>query len=110
MTGLGPVIHECNAERMRGGWLYMMTNRPNGTLYTGVTSDISRRAWEHREGLVEGFTKRYRLTCLVYMERYEDIRDAIQREKTIKHYPRAWKVRLILQTNPDWNDLYETLV
>jgi putative endonuclease len=94
---------------MRGGWLYMMTNRPNGTLYTGVTSDISRRAWEHREGLVEGFTKRYNLKRLVYMERHEDIRDAIQREKTIKHYPRSWKVRLILETNPEWNDLYDTL-
>jgi putative endonuclease len=94
---------------MRGGWLYMMTNRPNGTLYTGVTSDISRRAWEHREGLVEGFTKRYNLKRLVYMERHEDIRDVIQREKTIKHYPRSWKVRLILETNPEWNDLYDTL-
>jgi putative endonuclease len=96
-------------ERMRGGWLYMMTNRPNGTLYTGVTSNISRRAWEHREGLIEGFTKRYGLKRLIYMERYEDIRDAIQREKTIKHYPRAWKVRLILEMNPEWNDLYDTL-
>jgi putative endonuclease len=63
---------------MRGGWLYMMTNQPNGTLYTSVTSNISRRAWEHREGLIDGFTKRYGLKQLVYMERYEDIRDAIQ--------------------------------
>jgi putative endonuclease len=94
---------------MRGGWLYMMTNRPSGTLYTGVTSNISRRAWEHREGLIDGFTKRYGLKQVVYIERYEDIRDAIQREKTIKHYPRAWKVRLILQSNPGWNDLYDTL-
>jgi putative endonuclease len=94
---------------MRGGWLYMMTNQANGTLCTGVTSDISRRAWEHREGLIEGFTKRYGLKRLVHMERYEDIRDAIQREKTIKHYPRAWKVRLILETNPEWTDFYETL-
>jgi putative endonuclease len=94
---------------MRGGWLYIMTNRPNGTLYTGVTSDISRRAWEHREGLVEGFTRRYGLKRLVYMEPYEDIRHAIQREKTMKHYPRAWKVRLILETNPEWKDLYDTL-
>ncbi|MEA2858247.1 MAG: putative endonuclease [Methylobacteriaceae bacterium] len=72
---------------MRGGWLYMMTNRPNGTLYTGVTSNISRRAWEHREGLVDGFTKRYGLKRLVYMERYEDIRDAIQREKNDQALP-----------------------
>jgi putative endonuclease len=94
---------------MRGGWLYMMTNQPNGTLYTGVTSDISRRVWEHRERLVEGFTKRCGLKRLVYMERHEAIRDALQREKTIKHYPRASKVRLILKTNPEWNDLYDTL-
>jgi putative endonuclease len=74
-----------------------------------VTSDISRRAWEHREGLVKGFSKRYGLKRLVYMEFYEDIRAAIQREKNMKHYSRAWKVRLILEANPDWRDLYEDL-
>jgi putative endonuclease len=94
---------------MSGGWVYIMTNRPNGTLYAGVTSDIARRAWEHREGLVKGFTKRYGLKRLVYMEFYEDIRDAIQREKNMKHYSRAWKARLILEANPDWRDLYEDL-
>ncbi len=94
---------------MSGGWVYIMTNRPNGTLYTGVTSDISRRAFEHREGLVKGFTKRYGLKRLVYMEFYEDIRDAIPREKTTKHYSRAWKAQLILEANPDWRDLYEDL-
>jgi putative endonuclease len=94
---------------MPGGWVYIMTNRPNGTLYTGVTSDIARRAWEHRAGLVKGFTKRYGLTLLVYTEFYEDIRDAIQREKNMKHYSRAWKVRLVLDGNPDWRDLYEDL-
>jgi putative endonuclease len=112
MAGLGqarPGHPRVQSRGMRGGWLYMMTNRPNGTLYTGVTNDISRRAWEHRVALVEGFTKRYGLTRLVYMERYEDIRDALQREKTIKHYARAWKVRVILETNPEWNDLYDTL-
>src|SRR5437660_7468498 len=115
MAGLVPAIHDSVARRsspshcsaMKDAWVYIVTNRPNGTLYTGVTSNISRRAWEHREGLVDGFTKRYGLKQLVYIERYEDIRDAIQREKTIKHYPRAWKVRLILQSNPEWNDLYE---
>jgi len=94
---------------MSGGWVYIMTNRPNGTLYTGVTSDISRRAWEHREGLVKGFSKRYGLKRLVYMEFYEDIRAAIQREKNMKHYSHAWKVRLILEANPDCSDLYEDL-
>ena len=86
-----------------------MTNRPNGILYTGVTSDIARRAYEHREGLVKGFTKRYGLKRLVYMEFYETITAAIQRELNMKHWPRAWKVRLILDANPDWRDLYETL-
>jgi putative endonuclease len=94
---------------MKGGWVYFMSNRRNGVLYVGVTSSLSHRAWQHREGLIEGFTKRYGLKRLVYYERFEDIRDAIQREKTIKHWPRAWKVRLIHAMNPDWDDLYETL-
>jgi putative endonuclease len=70
---------------MRGGWVYIITNRPNGTLYTGVTNDLSRRAFEHREGLYDGFTKRYGLKRLVWYECYEDIRDAIQRERNMKH-------------------------
>lgn len=94
---------------MRGGWLYIMTNRPNGTLYIGVTSDLARRIWEHREGAIDGFTKRYGLKRLVYTERFDDIRLAIQREKTMKHWPRAWKVRLILAENPGWDDLYDRL-
>ena len=81
-----------------------MTNRPNGILYTGVTSNIGRRAFEHREGLVKGFTKRYGLKRLVYVEFYERIADAIKRESNIKHSPRAWKARLILDANPDWLD------
>jgi len=95
---------------MQGGWLYIVTNRPNGVLYVGVTSNLPRRAYEHREGLIDGFTKRYDLKRLVYCERFDRIQDAIQREKTIKHWSRAWKVRLIHSTNPEWNDLYGTLV
>jgi putative endonuclease len=94
---------------MRGGWVYIVTNRPNGTLYVGVTSDLSRRIWEHREGVAEGFTKRYGLKRLVWAERHDDIDIAIQREHTIKHWRRAWKVRLILEENPGWNDLYGLL-
>ena len=93
----------------RSSWVYIMTNRPNGTLYIGVTGDLARRVWEHREGIVEGFTKRYGLKRLVYAERYDDIRLAIQREKNLKHWPRAWKVRLILAENPNWDDLYTQL-
>ena len=95
---------------MLGGFVYFMTNRPNGILYVGVTNDAVRRAFEHREGLVDGFTKRYRLHRLVYVEEHGSITAAIQREHTIKHWPRAWKVRLIQSVNPDWDDLYETLV
>ena len=94
---------------MPGGWVYIMTNRPNGVLYTGVTSDLAHRAFEHREGLLKGFTKRYGLKRLVYAEFFEDIRAAIQREKNMKHYSRAWKAGLILEANPDWRDLYEDL-
>jgi putative endonuclease len=70
---------------MRGGWVYFMTNKPNGILYAGVTSNLARRAFEHREGLISGFSKRYGLKRLVYCEQYDDIRLAIQREKTLKH-------------------------
>jgi putative endonuclease len=86
-----------------------MTNKPNGTLYIGVTNDLARRIWEHKEGAVPGFTTRCGLTQLVYAERHDDIRDAIRRERTIKTWRRAWKVRLIRERNPDWKDLYGTL-
>jgi len=91
------------------GFVYIMTNRRNGILYTGVTSDLVPRIYAHREGLIDGFTKRYSLKRLVYFEDHDDIRSAIQREKTIKHWPRAWKVRLIHAQNPDWQDLFERL-
>ena len=94
---------------MRGGWVYIVTNRPNGTLYIGVTSDLARRIWQHREGRGGSFTKRHGLKRLVWYERYEDILCAIQRESNMKHWSRAWKVRTILDMNPDWLDLYEEL-
>ncbi len=92
---------------MPGGWVYIMTNRPNGTLYVGVTADIARRYAEHRQSMVPSFTSRYSLTRLVYAERHADIVAAIQREKNIKHWPRAWKTRLIVAQNPEWRDLGE---
>jgi len=87
------------SPRVRG-WVYFMTNQPNGILYVGVTSDLARRVWEHREGVVDGFTKRYGLKRLVYAGFHEGIRDAIQREHNIKHRSRAWKVKLIYTQNP----------
>ncbi len=93
-----------------GGWVYIMTNKRNGTLYVGVTADIRRRAWEHREKLADGFTKRYGLGLLVYAEWHDDIQGAIHREKRIKHWSRRQKLTLIEKENPDWRDLYDTLV
>ena len=89
-----------------GGWVYILTNRPQGTLYIGVTSNLARRIWEHREGVADGFTKRYNLKRLVFVERHEEILRAIQREKTMKHWSRAWKIALIEAQNPAWDDLY----
>jgi putative endonuclease len=95
---------------MSGGWVYIMTNQPSGTLYVGVTSDLARRAWEHREGLADGFTKRHGLKRLVYVERHDDITLAIQREKLLKHWSRSWKVQSILRENPEWEDLSDRLL
>jgi len=95
---------------MAGGYVYVLANAPNGILYVGVTSDLVRRTYEHRNGLVPEFTKKYGVKRLVYFEQYEDIQTAIQREKNIKHWSRAWKVGLILAGNPEWNDLYDTIV
>ena len=94
---------------MAGGFVYIMSNRRNGILYVGVTSNLPARAYQHREGLIDGFTKQYGLKLLVYYEAFDDIRLAIAREKAIKHWPRAWKVRLIHGMNPEWKDLYDTL-
>ena len=95
---------------MRTPFVYIVTNRRDGILYTGVTSDLPRRAYEHREGLISGFTRRYGLKQLVWYEAHDTITSAIQREKTIKHWPRAWKVRLIHAMNPKWTDLYNDLM
>jgi putative endonuclease len=91
------------------GWVYIMTNRPNGTLYVGCTTELARRTWEHREGVAAGFTKRYALKRLVYSEWHDDILAAKQREMNIKHWSRAWKVRLILKNNLNWDDLYDSI-
>jgi putative endonuclease len=94
---------------MKGGWVYIMTNRPLGTLYIGVTNDIARRAWEHQKGLGFGFTARHDLTRLVYMERHEDIEIAIQRETSLKRWSRSWKLDLIETQNPGWENLFDRI-
>ena len=90
---------------MREYYVYIMASRKNGTLYIGVTNDVARRAYEHREGL----TKRYGVKLLVHIESFDDIRAAIQREKNLKKWPRAWKIALIEETNPHWRDIYADL-
>ncbi len=88
-----------------------MASQPNGVLYVGVTADLTRRVYEHREWIVAGFTKRYGVKRLVWFERHEDIAAAIKREKAIKNWPqRAWRVRLIVAENPAWDDLYERIL
>ena len=94
---------------MASGICYFMSNRRNGVLYAGVTTDIGRRAYEHRMGLIDGFTSRYGLIRLVWYEEYPLFMDAVQREKNIKHWPRAWKIALIEKDNPEWKDLYDSL-
>ncbi|MBN9023223.1 MAG: GIY-YIG nuclease family protein [Rhizobiales bacterium] len=89
--------------------MYILSNKPHGTLYVGVTSNLPRRIWEHREGLVAGFTQRYAVKRLVFFEYFSSISDAIQREKRIKEWRRSWKINLIVSMNPDWRDLYEDL-
>lgn len=92
----------------RSSYVYILASRRNGTLYTGVTSDLSRRVYQHREGRSSGFTATYGVTRLVWYEIFADIRDAIDAEKRIKRWRRAWKIELIEKTNPQWLDLYET--
>ena len=88
---------------------YILASKRNGTLYIGVTSDIARRAWEHKANAVEGFTKRYAVHRLVHVEFHETMLEAIQREKRLKKWRRAWKIELIERHNPSWRDLYDDL-
>lgn len=90
-------------------FVYIMTNKRNGTLYVGVTNDLARRVWEHKEKNIPGFTKKYELKNLVYLETYATATEAIHREKCIKEWKRRWKLELIESINPDWEDLYEKI-
>ena len=90
--------------------VYILASGKNGTLYTGVTSDLVKRVWQHKEDLVEGFTKRYKVHALVYYELCDDMQSAIAREKQIKAGSRSKKIQLIERTNPEWLDLYSTII
>ena len=93
----------------RPGYVYILASRRNGTLYIGVTSALKQRVWRHRQGVEGGFTARYGVTRLVYYEVYDDIQTAIEREKQLKAWRRAWKIELIETENPTWDDLYATI-
>ncbi len=91
-------------------FIYIMTNKKDGTLYVGVTSDLVKRVYEHKNSLCDGFTKKYNLKSLVYYEIYDDITEAIKREKQLKKYRREWKVEMIEKMNIEWEDLYESVL
>ena len=107
--GWHPPTSPRRTAQMKGGWVYIMTNMKNGTLYIGVTANLPARVVQHREGTGSGFCKRYGLTRLVYAERHDRIEDAIAREKAVKAWQRAWKLRLIGEMNPSWDDLFLTI-
>jgi putative endonuclease len=94
---------------MRGGWTYIMTNRPRGVLYIGVTANLAARVSQHRNGESSRFCRRYKLTRLVLAEQHNSIEDAIAREKAMKAWKRDWKIELIEQANPKWQDLWELI-
>ena len=94
---------------MKTYYLYILASKKNGTLYTGVTNNLVKRVYEHKENLVPGFTRKYKVHRIVYYEQFSDIYSAIAREKRIKKWKRQWKINLIESTNPDWQDLYDRL-
>lgn len=97
-------------SKMKSYWIYILASKKNGTLYIGITSDLLRRVYEHKEKLIDGFTKKYNVTQLMYVEEFQDVADAIRREKSIKKWNREWKTRLIEEQNPNWRDLYEDAI
>jgi putative endonuclease len=95
---------------MKEYYVYILASSRNGTLYIGVTSDLPKRVYEHKHGIIDGFTKKYNVHILVYYEAHDNIEEAITREKQIKKWERAWKMRLIEEMNPEWDDLYEQII
>jgi putative endonuclease len=95
---------------MKQPCVYLLASQRNGTLYVGVTSNLVQRVWQHKEGVAEGFTKKYGVKTLVWFELHETMESAIAREKAIKEWKRAWKLTLIEKTNPEWRDLYAEIV
>jgi putative endonuclease len=95
---------------MKTYYVYILASKRNGTLYIGITNDLARRVYEHKSGLIKGFTKKYSVNKLVYFQLTNDVNAAIRREKRLKKWKRQWKIELIEKLNPDWNDLSERLI
>lgn len=95
---------------MKRGFVYIMANRRNGTIYTGSTSDLVQRVWQHRNQVVEGFTQKHECVLLVWFEVHDDLQEARRRERQIKKWNRPWKLRLIEENNPRWGDLFDRIV
>ncbi len=95
---------------MKSYWVYILASKKNGTLYVGVTTDLCHRIYQHKQKLIDGFTKKYNITQLVYAQEFQDVHDAIHREKCLKKWNRVWKLKLIEEHNPDWCDLYENIL
>lgn len=95
---------------MKEYYIYILASKRNGTLYTGVTSDLVRRIWQHKSGEIKGFTSKYKVNQLVYYETHSDILEAIKREKNIQAWKRNWKLHLIEEKNPNWDDLSHSII
>src|SRR5271154_4351149 len=109
MAGLVPAISIRETQHVRRFYVYILASRPGGALYVGVTNNLVRRVYEHRNSMISGHTKNYKIDRLVYFEVYETAYQAIQREKNIKHWPRVYKTRLIAKENDKWRDLYDDI-
>jgi len=94
---------------MSDHYIYILASQRNGTIYVGVTTDLKKRVWQHKNKVIKGFTEKYNVHHLVYFEHFEDYWEAGLRERRLKKWKRKWKLELIEQSNPNWNDLYETL-
>jgi len=94
---------------MKAGYVYIMASKRNGTLYIGVTSDLQQRVWQHREGIIEGYSKRYGCKMLVWYSQFDDLQEARRKELQMKEWNRLWKLRVIEEMNPEWDDLFESL-
>ena len=95
---------------MKNYYVYIVSSQKNGTLYVGVTNNLAKRVYEHKKNLISGFTEKYKVHNLVYFEKYNDIDEAILREKRIKRWKRNWKIKLIEKNNPEWEDIYHEII